>query len=73
MAYVTCCALRGHFADEIGVSSSQLGKLLFIQKEQPDYIDMIDEQRLTIRQAYLTVSRTKKQRESLRKTEKSDV
>ncbi len=55
---------RDKIADELGVSSSQIGKLLFIQKEQPDYIDMIDEQRLTIRQAYLTVTRTKKQRES---------
>jgi hypothetical protein len=55
---------RDKIADELGVSSSQIGKLLFIQKVQPDYIDMIDEQRLTIRQAYLTVTRTKKQRES---------
>ena len=56
---------RDNIAEVMGVSSSQIGKLLFIQKTDPHYIDLIDEGILTVSQAYLTVSRIKNQQESL--------
>ena len=59
------CSARDKIADLIGVSSSQIGKLLFIQKTDPNYIDLIDDGVLTISQAYLTLSRVKNQQESL--------
>ena len=56
---------RDKVADIVGVSSSQIGKLLFIHKTDSHYIDLIDEGVLTVSQAYLTVSRMKKQQDSL--------
>ena len=44
---------RDRVANEIGIPSSNIGKLLYIEKEQPDYIDLIDKGILTINQAYL--------------------
>ena len=55
---------RDALADAVGVSSSQLGKLLFIQKENPDFITAIDEGKLTIRQAYTHLSRLKNERDA---------
>jgi DNA modification methylase len=55
---------RDSLADAVGVSSSQLGKMLFIQKENPDYITAIDEGKLTVRQAYTHLSRLKNERDS---------
>ena len=39
---------RDKVADIVGVSSSQIGKLLFIHKTDPHYIDLIDEGVLTV-------------------------
>ena len=47
---------RDALVEAVGVSSSQLGKLLFIQKENPDFITAIDEGNLRIRQAYTHLS-----------------
>ena len=55
---------RDALAEAMGVSSAQLGKLLFIQKENPDYITLIDEDKLTVRQAYIHLSRLKKEEKS---------
>lgn len=55
---------RDALAEAVGVSSSQLGKLLFIQKENPDFINAIDEGKLTIRQAYTHLSRLKNERDA---------
>ena len=55
---------RDALAEAVGVSSSQLGKLLFIQKENPDFITAIDEGKLTIRQAYTHLSRLKNERDA---------
>jgi ParB-like chromosome segregation protein Spo0J len=55
---------RDALADAVGVSSSQLGKILFIQKENPDFITAIDEDKLTVRQAYQHLSRLKNERDS---------
>jgi DNA modification methylase/ParB-like chromosome segregation protein Spo0J len=55
---------RDALAEAVGVSSSQLGKLLFIQKENPDFINAIDEGKLTVRQAYTHLSRLKNERDA---------
>ena len=61
---------RDALADAVGVSSSQLGKLLFIQKENPDFITAIDEGKLTVRQAYTHLSRLKKESDSKKSSPK---
>ena len=55
---------RDALAEAVGVSSSQLGKLLFIQKENPDFINAIDEGKLTVRQAYTHLSRLKNEKDA---------
>ena len=55
---------RDALADAVGVSSSQLGKLLFIKKENPDFITAIDEGKLTVNQAYTHLSRLKNERDA---------
>lgn len=55
---------RDRVANEIGIPSSNIGKLLYIEKEQPDYIDLIDKGILTINQAYLQTQRIKKEETS---------
>ncbi len=57
---------RDTIADLIGLSSSQIGKLLFIEKNDPDFIKVIDDGELTINQAYLSVSREKKQEAAIK-------
>jgi len=59
---------RDRIADEIGISSSQIGKLLFIDKEDPSLIDLIDQGILTVGQGYLQVRRLKN--ESASRSEK---
>ena len=57
---------RDVLAEEIGISSSQIAKLLFIDKEDASFIDFIDEGITTINQAYLLVRRMKKEKEGRR-------
>lgn len=52
---------RDKVSEEIGISSSQLGKLLFIYKHQPYHIDLLDRGILTVNQSYLQVSREVKE------------
>jgi len=56
---------RDTIADELGIGSSTLGKLLFIKKHREDYIDVIDKGIATIQQTYTQVSREIKEKESL--------
>jgi site-specific DNA-methyltransferase (adenine-specific)/site-specific DNA-methyltransferase (cytosine-N4-specific) len=56
--------LRDSAASELNVSSSQIQRLLVIQKEDDELIDAIDKEILTVRQAYFQVTRLKKERES---------
>ncbi len=49
--------VRETLSVEIGISNSQLGKLLFIQKEHPELIALIDREILTVAQAYLQTKR----------------
>ena len=55
---------RDKVSEQIGISSSQLGKLLFIQKHQPSHIDLLDKGILTVNQSYLQVSREVKESQS---------
>ena len=50
---------RDLVANELGMPSSTIGKLLFIEKNDPSFIDLIDEGDLTINQAYTQVRRVK--------------
>lgn len=43
---------RDVIAEKIGMSSSQLGRLLFIHSNNPKYIELIDDGELTINKAY---------------------
>jgi len=55
---------RDQVAQEIGASSSQIGKLLFIEKEDPEIIDLIDQGILTVNQGYLQTSRLRNDAQS---------
>lgn len=50
---------RDAVAEEIGISSSRIGKLLSIEKEDEKLIDQIDDGSLTVNQAYLKVRGSK--------------
>ena len=55
---------RDALAEAVGIASSRLGKLLFIQRENPDFITAIDEGKLTVNQAYTHLSRLKNERDA---------
>jgi len=55
---------RDSVSEQIGISSSQLGKLIFIHKHQPHHIDLLDKGILTVNQSYLQVSREIKESNS---------
>jgi ParB/RepB/Spo0J family partition protein len=59
---------RDRVSEEIGISSAQLGKLLFIHKHQPHHIELLDKGILTVNQSYLQVSREVKESQSRKKT-----
>ena len=48
---------RDIISEKIGLSSSQLGRLLFIQKTDADFVDHIDAGTLTINQAYTSLKK----------------
>lgn len=62
---------RDTIAEELGIGSSTLGKLLFIKKHREDYIDVIDKGIATIQQTYTQVSRELKEKESISHKPKS--
>jgi len=57
---------RDKVSEQIGISSSQLGKLLFINKHHPEHIDLLDKGILTVNQSYLQVSREVKESNSIK-------
>jgi len=59
---------RDNVSEQIGISSSQLGKLLFIYKHQPHHISLLDKGILTVNQSYLQVSREFKESQSRKET-----
>ncbi len=48
----------------MGISSSQLQRLIFIHKHQPDHIELLDKGILTVNQSYLQIQRELKEKES---------
>jgi len=48
---------RDIIAEKVGVSSSQMGRLLFIEKNDPDFISHIDSGTLTINQAFMSLKK----------------
>ena len=57
---------RETISKEIGISSGQLQKLVYINKYQPDHIELLDKGILTVNQSYLQIQREIKERESKR-------
>lgn len=55
---------RDGVSEQLGISSSQLGKLLFIHKHRPHHIDLLDKGILTVNQSYLQISREIKESKS---------
>lgn len=55
---------RDIVSEMIGVSGGTIARLLFIEKENPELIDLIDRGILTVNQAYLQTSRVKKEKDS---------
>ena len=48
----------------MGISSSQLRRLVFIYKNKPEYIELLDKGILTVNQSYLQIQRELKEKES---------
>lgn len=63
---------RDLISKEIGIASSQLGKLLFIRKNNEDHIELIDKGILTINQSYLQIQRETKEKESREGLDRND-
>ena len=57
---------RNEVSKELGIASSRLGKLRVIQKHDDDLIDLIDQDILSVGQAYLQVQRMKKEEKTLK-------
>ena len=55
---------RALIADKIGQSSSQMARLLFIDKHRPDIIKAIDKDELSIRAGYYWVKRDLEEKNS---------
>ena len=59
---------RDMVSKELGISSSQLRRLVFIHKNKPEYIELLDKGILTVNQSYLQIQREIKERESKKPT-----
>jgi len=55
---------RDIVSKEMGISSSQLRRLVFIYKNKPEYIELLDKGILTVNQSYLQIQRELKEKES---------
>ncbi len=53
------------------MSGVNVSKLLMIERENDEFIDLIDKGILTIHQAYIQVSRSKKEKESRKENRKN--
>jgi DNA modification methylase len=56
---------RSDLATHLGISESQIAKLMFIQKHDPSFIELIDQGQMTVSQSYQTLSRWKNQKEAV--------
>jgi hypothetical protein len=64
---------RDVVAEMVGMSGVQITKLLLIDRENEEMIDLIDKGILTINQAYIQTTRIKKERESRLEVRKNNV
>lgn len=55
---------RDIVSNELGISSSQLRRLVFIYRNKPEYIELLDKGILTVNQSYLQIQREIKEKES---------
>lgn len=56
--------IRGVVSEEIKVTDSQLSRILYVHKRNPEYIKLIDQGILSVNQAYLTLRREEEDRKS---------
>jgi ParB-like chromosome segregation protein Spo0J len=56
--------IRGIVSEEIKVTDSQLSRILYVHKRNPEFIKLIDQGILTVNQAYLTLRREEEDRKS---------
>jgi len=67
---------RDLVSKEMGISSSQLRRLIYIHTHQPNHIELLDKGILTVNQSYLQIQREikeRKSRESKTSTDKKNV
>jgi ParB/RepB/Spo0J family partition protein len=62
---------REIISKEIGISSGQLQKLIYINKHRPEHIELLDKGILTVNQSYLLIQRDVKERDSREGTNNS--
>ncbi|MDA1019721.1 MAG: DNA modification methylase [Bacteroidetes bacterium] len=55
---------RETISKEIGISSGQLQKLVYINKHHPEHLELLDKGILTVNQSYLQIQRELKEKES---------
>ena len=58
-------SVRANLSTHLGMSESQIAKLMFIQKHDPSFIELIDAGNMTVAQSYQTISRWKNQKEAV--------
>jgi DNA modification methylase len=63
---------RDIVSKELGISSSQLRRLIYIHTHQPNHIELLDKGILTINQSYLQIQREIKERESRKSKTSTD-
>jgi len=56
--------IRGIVSEEIKVTDSQLSRILYVYKRNPEYIKLIDQGILSVNQAYLTLRRESEEKKS---------
>ncbi len=56
--------IRGIVSEEIKVTDSQLSRILYVYKRNPEYIKLIDQGILSVNQAYLTLRRDEEEKKS---------
>lgn len=56
--------IRGVVSEEIKVTDSQLSRILYVHRRNPEYIKLIDQGILSVNQAYLTLRREDEEKKS---------
>ena len=64
---------RDIVSKELGISSSQLRRLVYIYKKRPAFIDLLDKGILTVNQSYLQILREEKEEQSKISTSNKEI